>query len=267
MPLLWKALVWIPFFACTATAVICPILGPVFTPPKHPSTSPALTSALAGLRASLDERFETPVVDGPDPFNGADSYAIQIFSAVENTTLFEYYRTGPNFTNTVGVKKIDGDSVFRIGSTGKMLAVYVLLIEAGGTTVFGHLVSKYLPELEDSIWNEVTVGSLADHTSGLPGERTSREPDLSPPFRARFPAVTNAELQSSTQPATQVATSVPSSQTFSRPSPTPKSRLASSASRNAHEKNSSRSSNTTTRCTHRTRRPSTATRPSRSSAS
>lgn len=162
----FKSLHIFPFFIAAISAAVCPLLGPVFPEPKKPSSSESFQSALTTLKAALDEGFATGTSEFGPIFN-SDAYSIQIFSTHEEANLFEYYHTGPNFTEGPGVNEIDGDSVFRIGSTGKVFTVYLLLIEAGGDAIFSDPVTKYAPELKNSVWEEVTIGALAGYAAGV----------------------------------------------------------------------------------------------------
>lgn len=155
-----------PLLIAGISAAVCPLLGPIFPEPKHPSSSPSFQSALTTLKAALDEGFATGTSEF-GPIFDSDAYSIQIFSAHEEANLFEYYHAGPNFAEGPGVKKIDGDSVARIGSVGKVLTVYLLLIEAGGDAIFSDPVTKYVQELTNPVWKDVTIGALAGYTAGL----------------------------------------------------------------------------------------------------
>jgi hypothetical protein len=60
-----------------------------------------------------------------------------------------------------------------IGSTSKLITVYLLLLQSG-EEIFGQKVTQYLPELSGvSFWDEITVGSLAGFLGGIVAERKS----------------------------------------------------------------------------------------------
>ena len=54
-----------------------------------------------------------------------------------------------------------------------MITIYLLLLQSG-EEIFGQKVTKYLPELSGvSLWDEITVGSLAGFLGGIVAERKS----------------------------------------------------------------------------------------------
>lgn len=71
----------------------------------------------------------------------------------------------------VGRPKFTETTLFEYGSLTKVLTTVLLaeLAEAG-TVSLGDSINRYLPEnVQDEKWAEVTLQSLATHTSGLPG--------------------------------------------------------------------------------------------------
>ena len=162
-----------------AAANICPILGPVFPAPRNLHSVAAFQDTLEGIRAKIEEAF----IAGNTTHglvNSNDTYSIQIFSTASEDLLFDYHRRG---SDVLGNRTIDGDSIYRIArypprspnvtiaSTSKLITVYLLLLQSG-EEIFGHKVTKYLPELSGvSFWDEITVGSLAGFLGGIVAER------------------------------------------------------------------------------------------------
>lgn len=160
--------------AATATAVqLCPPLGPVLPPATDLSKSAALKAAFANITASLSASFasgESPY----DPVTNDTSFGFQIFSSQEK--LWEHYIEGSGMNREVGVEKIDGETVWRIGSVSKLVTVYLFLAEVGD----GHWddpITQYVPELKNwpgatgelsrPKWEEITLGALAGQISGI----------------------------------------------------------------------------------------------------
>ncbi|KAJ6189191.1 hypothetical protein N7519_004099 [Penicillium mononematosum] len=124
----------------------CPLLGPAF---------PAPTALKAEeLTSKLNEAIE----DGSLP---GISFAVQLK------------------LDLWGVKEVDEDTMFRIGSISKLWTMF-LFMTLEGTRYFHEPVSKYVPELQieyspaqakDKInylqWSDVTIGELASHQAGL----------------------------------------------------------------------------------------------------
>lgn len=150
-----------------ATASICPILGPVFPAPSELHSSIVFQARLRVLEAKIDEAFASGNTTHGS-INPNDTYSIQLFSTASEKPLLDYHRRGPA---VLGGRMIDGDSVYRIASTSKLITVYLLLLEAG-ETIFNDKVTKYLPELTGAAhWNDITVGSLAGYLGGITAER------------------------------------------------------------------------------------------------
>lgn len=91
----------------------------------------------------------------------------------------------PQIFNTSGTHNVDGDTVYRIGSTTKLFtALSILLLE--GKVNLSDPVSKYVPRLGDLSgannslttvdWNTVTIEALASHMGGVPADSTSTTP-------------------------------------------------------------------------------------------
>ncbi|KAF2738868.1 beta-lactamase/transpeptidase-like protein [Polyplosphaeria fusca] len=87
----------------------------------------------------------------------------EIFSTTDDKPILDFHKPGANLVNS----SVDGDSIYRIASTSKVITVYLLLLQAGDQ-IFGDLVTKFLPELAGhDHWDEITVGSLADYTANI----------------------------------------------------------------------------------------------------
>lgn len=82
-----------------------------------------------------------------------------------------------------GVRAVDSNTIYRVGSISKAWTVYIWLL-AAGDTAFNDPITRYVPEIAeyaarnpatDSVnavdWNTITVGALASQLSGI-----SRDP-------------------------------------------------------------------------------------------
>ncbi|KAF2465002.1 beta-lactamase/transpeptidase-like protein [Lindgomyces ingoldianus] len=162
----------VPFASCS-----CPLYGPVFPIPTNLANSNVTQEALQTLTEAISTSFDA----GNSSYGPVDStaaYAIQVFSLDSETALWEYYHDGITLSNTTGVQKLDGDSIFRIGSISKLITVYLILTELGDS-IWSDPVTKHIPELRnrtkslgDSVnyvnWDQITMGALAGHVAGLP---------------------------------------------------------------------------------------------------
>jgi CubicO group peptidase (beta-lactamase class C family) len=145
-----------------ATAAFCPPLGPVFPSPKSLSTNAPFQKDLEKLETSLKDAF----ANGNTSFgavNPNDTYSVQIFSTKDARPLLDFHHRGAGVEESKGV---NGDSIYGIASTTKLITVYLLLLKAGDG-IFNDHVTKYLPELSGKgHWDEITVGTLAGYMGG-----------------------------------------------------------------------------------------------------
>jgi CubicO group peptidase (beta-lactamase class C family) len=151
----------------------CPLLGPAFPAPTALSRDPLFLKTTEQLTSQLNVAIE----NGTLP---SISFAVQIFSSLEDDSAFGFYHTDEPVKNgTVGVQTVDENTVFRIGSISKVWTMF-LYMTMGGTKYFHEPISKYVPELrashnrtqaQDSIdhvrWSDVTIGELASHQAGI----------------------------------------------------------------------------------------------------
>lgn len=153
-----------------STDADCPLAGPAFPAPSHLSNSTVFAGAIKGFQGQLNNKTL-----GLKPNDTA--WAMAVFSAKENKTLYEDYYTPPI---DVGVKKVDGDSIFRLASVSKVFTVWTVLT-AIGDKHFNDPITKYIPELADAKpnttaiyddidnvrWEDVTLGDLASQSAGI----------------------------------------------------------------------------------------------------
>ncbi|KAF2973099.1 hypothetical protein GQX73_g677 [Xylaria multiplex] len=142
----------------------CALAGPGFPAPSHLSSSSLLSDATSQFEESL--RNEVLSSQGKDT-----AWGVALFSSKENKTLYEHYYTPPI---DIGVSKVDRNSIFRIGSVSKVFSVWSFLIEVGDER-FNDPITKYVPELVNLGWEEVTLGQLASHAAGIPRDPTFNE--------------------------------------------------------------------------------------------
>jgi CubicO group peptidase (beta-lactamase class C family) len=156
----------------------CALTGAEFPPPQTLSRHPEWQQALEVIRT----RFDYIDGGGTGDIDGI-SYSVQIFSTNPGGELLgERHRTSPNLTkDTAGVKQVDGNTVYRLGSVSKVFAVLAWLAELGDVH-WTEPVTKYIPELanlsaqaaskpfnavRDTSWDDITIGALASQISGL----------------------------------------------------------------------------------------------------
>lgn len=155
----------------------CPLYGPEFPYPQRLSEHPIWKAAVANLTGYFDW-LDASNTSGIDGF----SYSYQVFSASPGPgILWERHVTAKTLpANTTGVKKVDGDTVYRLGSVTKILSILTWLAEVGDVD-WNQPITKFIPELaaaaanqsagfdaiKNTAWDDITIGSLASQISGL----------------------------------------------------------------------------------------------------
>lgn len=156
----------------TAASPVCPLDGPAFPKPVRLSESDAVKSALS----DLNDIFANHTAEAQKY-----SLSVQVFSASDPNPIFSLSHTAPNLAtqNSAGVKVVDENTVFRLGSLTKIYTIYAFLINAGDG-LWNEPVTKYVPELqalgnrsdpvEYTAWDDITLGGLASQLTGIPRE-------------------------------------------------------------------------------------------------
>ena len=156
------------------------LLGPVFPAPRHLSTNFGFLAAGSQLSSAL----RNSLIQGKTPFGNftpnVSSVSISMTSTAQELPIFAFNLTGSHLNASAGgVEKVSVDTVFRIGSISKLFTVYAFLLH-NGLELWQRPITDYVPELArlsqhscaawdlDSVrWEEVTLGSLASHMSGI----------------------------------------------------------------------------------------------------
>lgn len=80
--------------------------------------------------------------------------------------------------NTTGVRKVDANTVYRLGSLTKIFTIYTWLVQDGDVR-WNEGITKYVPELAAAVngegfdavanvaWEDVTIGALASQMAGI----------------------------------------------------------------------------------------------------
>lgn len=105
----------------------------------------------------------------------ASSLSIELTSTAD--TLWTYYHTARDKDpKRPGVKRVDGDSQYRIASITKTFTALAILYQhAAGNLSLDDPVSEYIPELAgddggEVPWKDITVRIMASQLSGIPRE-------------------------------------------------------------------------------------------------
>jgi len=185
-PILVALSVLVPLgIAASPKSNYCPILGPVFPAPIHLSSSKSFAAATKELSKELEQAIAGTSELSSLFLSNQTSFTVQVFSANDESSLYEHYYTSKSVqTYKEGVKNVDENTVFRIGSASKLITVLLFLIEKGDS-VFHEPVVKYVPEIQQAItamranstqqqdkidfiqWEQVTIGEIASQMSGV----------------------------------------------------------------------------------------------------
>ncbi|KAI0835026.1 beta-lactamase/transpeptidase-like protein [Hypoxylon sp. FL0890] len=146
----------------------CPPLGPVLPAPTNPATHESVRLAMQNVTDTLQN-----LTAGLD----ATGISVAVKSIHEANPLLELHHT-PATLNPNGSTHIDSQTIYRIGSISKIFAVFSLLQQSNVN--LDDPVTQYVPQLlelkgeTDEVndittvrWNEVTLGALASHMSGI----------------------------------------------------------------------------------------------------
>ncbi|KAF2448573.1 beta-lactamase/transpeptidase-like protein [Karstenula rhodostoma CBS 690.94] len=162
----------------SSAAPNCPLIGPEFPAPYNLESHPIWKAAIQNI-TNVFRYIDDTNLTGVDLF----SYSLQIFSTNPGSPiLWERHRTAKDLpANTTGVKKVDGNTVYRLGSVTKVFTVLTFLAEAGDV-YWNAPITKFIPELakyegrssqqdfdpvRETDWDDITIGALASQVSGL----------------------------------------------------------------------------------------------------
>ncbi|KAJ3571033.1 hypothetical protein NPX13_g5520 [Xylaria arbuscula] len=148
---------------------LCPPLGPVMPAPIDPSSHDSVQAAIE----LVTDRFQI-LTDG---FN-TTGISIAVRSIHESSPMLELHHTPP-VLDASSTTTVNSETIYRIGSLSKLFAVLSTLTE--GRMKMEDPITKYVPELvelsKEAVpvanditavhWDQVTVGSLTSHMSGI----------------------------------------------------------------------------------------------------
>lgn len=154
----------------------CPISGAEFPPPQRLTQHPKWQEALVNLTDAFN--FLDTNITGKSL-----SYSVQIFSTNPGKALLaERHRTASDLLpDTEGVKEVDGNTVYRLGSVSKIFTILAFLAEVGDVhwntpvTRFipelaqysSQVSTQYLDDVRRTDWEDITIGALAAQVSGI----------------------------------------------------------------------------------------------------
>lgn len=122
--------------------------GPAFPAPTTFATSKKFQDTIESFNKALDAALKHGLPGnqlGSGYALNTTSFSVAMFSTSSSGLLYERHYTDPVVRNsTAGTRRVDGNSIFRIGSVSKLLTVYLLLI-LDGERILGNTVTDYSP--------------------------------------------------------------------------------------------------------------------------
>lgn len=170
---LFESLLVLANVAFAARDGLCPPLGPVLPAPITPSSHESVQAAIQ----SITDRFQNLTAA-----LNTTAISVAVRSIHETLPMLEFHYTPPVLDKT-GASAIDSETIYRIGSISKIFAALSVLTQ--GKMKLEDPITKYVPELlqlkrhavpvaNDVTavnWDQVTIGSLASHMSGIGTDR------------------------------------------------------------------------------------------------
>ncbi|KAI9700055.1 MAG: hypothetical protein M1836_002589 [Candelina mexicana] len=160
----------------------CLLLGAKYSAPQKPSSNPSVSAAKFSLAQQIQQSLQNgSSAYGPFPRNA--SFSVDVFSVHEEDSLFSYHNSIATLRNaTNGVKKVDANTIYRVGSISKLFTVLIFLVEAGDAR-WNDPITRYVPELlapnyvqnssqpynpvDQVSWSDITIGALASQMAGI----------------------------------------------------------------------------------------------------
>jgi hypothetical protein len=158
----------------------CPLLGPFVPAPLIDSGSPVVKSVAQELNKLLDDYISKadgrfgPITPNTTSFSLALFAGSNYVAGPDHLPFFyEYHHTA----SVLEGGDLNKDSQFALGDLTQLFTVYTQLAELGDEA-WSHSIVDYVPELRivsantsDAIsqvrWEDVTLGALAGHMSGI----------------------------------------------------------------------------------------------------
>ncbi|RPA84519.1 beta-lactamase/transpeptidase-like protein [Ascobolus immersus RN42] len=145
----------------------CPLHGALLPTPKTLSTSKSIASAGAKLSSTLDTLMTSKEAPKEYPWLSQNTTSFSIILTDADNVLYEYHHSASGTLE--GTKKVNKDSVYRVGSVTK---VFAGLLGWKMGIDWDQTLDKILPELANSTgpveWDKITMEMLVGHMSGLP---------------------------------------------------------------------------------------------------
>ncbi|KAB8262339.1 beta-lactamase/transpeptidase-like protein [Aspergillus pseudonomiae] len=183
MRLLYYALSLAPLWT---PGVLAQYLGPTYPPPRDLTSDSSRVATSwkkldSALKASLSRRNAS---ENSEISQLRDlTFSVGMFSTLDPAAQqLQIHHTSAEVANSsVGMKKVDGDSIYRIASVSKLITVFAGLLELDSadwewplTDVFPEMAdfvrekSSNLQPVYDTQWDKITLNAIASQMGGIP---------------------------------------------------------------------------------------------------
>jgi len=118
------------------------LLGPVYQATTN-STWPQYANAVSQAHDALSQAITTGASAYGAIDNQTTSFSIAVFSATDNSTIFDFHFEAPQLNGSYTAGKLTDNTIYRTGSIGKLLTIYAWLVDIGDS-VFLDPITRYV---------------------------------------------------------------------------------------------------------------------------
>lgn len=118
------------------------LIGPIYVPASD-SSSQALKDASSAAHDAILAAINTGESEYGPIDNQTTSFSVAVFSATDNSTLFEYHFEAPQLKGSYTKGSLTENTIYRTGSLGKLFVMFAFLADIGDS-VFLDPVTKYI---------------------------------------------------------------------------------------------------------------------------
>lgn len=180
--------------SASARGVLGDFLGPTYPAPTNlASNSSHVSTAWRNISSTLNSIISDPDTNLSDPSGLKNiTFSLGMFSIHDPSAAssLQYHHTSSEIANSsVGLKKVDGNSIYRIASATKLFTTFAVMLKLSDTdwdrpiTDFVPTLATYAaanPAQQDLVhtveWDKVTLAALASQIGGNPRDISPYDP-------------------------------------------------------------------------------------------
>ncbi|EXJ65355.1 hypothetical protein A1O7_01696 [Cladophialophora yegresii CBS 114405] len=176
-----------------ATTVLCDYLGPTYPAPTDLATNGShVSAAWRNLSSTLDGYIADPSANLTSPAGLKNvTFSVGMFSINDpSAAALQFHHTSAEISNsTSGLRKVDGDSIYRVASITKLITTLAGMLNLK-TSDWDRPITEFVPTLaayaaahpaaDDRTgtvdWSKVTLAALASQIAGTPRDVSPYDP-------------------------------------------------------------------------------------------